>query len=545
MIYDISIPKEDAIKDFNLLTQDGIVGFYNICEIIQIFGFESKINKAFNIFTIATFEKSNRNININEENITKGSLQSFRGNKGIKWGIKKKIININDSKEFFERLINQNIFKLENECQIEELSFLKKQYIPPNHGSRFDNQISKVLKNNFDEGSYIIEGFDLTKENVKFILDNPELLKEFSEKVSEYISISIGSLSDRLGNVIFQFPIRIFKSSIKNIKPDKGFNIKLYYDDEMEEIPTLDIVAFNKLDGVITDFKVEKIKEEAEVIISTRNEVEYKIIEPKNNLILSSRISETIKEIIMDTHIPSIRKRTFALNNKMCEIDTVILEKGNDRNKLIKKYKDMNKSIPQNLKRNEEDWIRNRKYDDELKELEKNKKFIQYYGKDGDDEKALDDIRFLIKRYGKQGVYLWDPYLSADDIKKTLYYTPYINVPLKAISELESTKKCSKEERKKDIKKEFEMDDIDDLQMDFEFRAKFGDNGFKFHDRFIIFPLERPRVWSLGISVNQLGKSHHIMQEVKNAQHILNAFNELWEKLDCEECKVWKTTKNS
>lgn len=49
-------------------------------------------------------------------------------------------------------------------------------------------------------------------------------------------------------------------------------------------------------------------------------------------------------------------------------------------------------------------------------------------------------------------------------------------------------------------------------------------------------------VWSLGISVNQLGKSHHILQEVKHAQHILNAFNELWDLLDNEECLVWKNS---
>ena len=523
MNYRISIPKEDVMNDFNLLRQNGVVGFYRRCEIIQIFGLKLETNEVFNIFTIAIFEKNNVDIN-NEEYITKGGLQKFRGNKGIKWGIKKKIINIKDSKDFFERLINQNIFKLDKECQIEELCFSGKQYIPPNNGSRFDNQISKVLKNNFDEGSYIIEGFDLTKENVKFILDDLELLKEFSEKVCENISISIGDLPNRFGNVIFQFPIRIFKSSIKNIKPDKGFNIKLYYDDEMKEIPILDIVAFNKLDGIITDAKVGKIKEEAEVTISTRNDAEYKIIESKNNLILSSLTFETIKEIKeirFYTNIGIQKKRYFKLDNKMIDVNIYISEEDEDIYKFIKIY------------------------NDELKNPEENEEFIQYYGKEGDDEKALKYIRFLIRKYGKRGVYLWDPYLSVYDIKKTLYYTPYVNASLRAISSLENIDGISKEKNKENIKKEFQMDNIDDLQMNFEFRAKFGNNGFKFHDRFIIFPLERPKVWSLGISVNQLGKSHHIIQEVKNAQHILSAFNELWEKLDCGECKIWKTTKNS
>ena len=56
----------------------------------------------------------------------------------------------------------------------------------------------------------------------------------------------------------------------------------------------------------------------------------------------------------------------------------------------------------------------------------------------------------------------------------------------------------------------------------------------------IIFPSEKPKVWSLGASINQLGESHHILQEVKNAQHIVNAFDKLWEELSSEECLIWK-----
>ena len=88
---------------------------------------------------------------------------------------------------------------------------------------------------------------------------------------------------------------------------------------------------------------------------------------------------------------------------------------------------------------------------------------------------------------------------------------------------------------------EFNKDDKEFLFLNLEIRGKIGTNGYDFHDRFLIFPSEKPKVWSLGISVNQLGKSHHILQEVKNAKHILNAFNQLWEELNREECLVWKS----
>ena len=98
-----------------------------------------------------------------------------------------------------------------------------------------------------------------------------------------------------------------------------------------------------------------------------------------------------------------------------------------------------------------------------------------------------------------------------------------------------------KEQARQEMIEKFNKDDKEFLFLNLEVRGKIGSNGYGFHDRFLIFPLETPKVWSLGISVNSLGKSHHILQEVKHSQHILNAFNDLWEKLDKEECLVWKS----
>ena len=187
-----------------------------------------------------------------------------------------------------------------------------------------------------------------------------------------------------------------------------------------------------------------------------------------------------------------------------------------------------------------DDWIRDRKYEQELKELEKSKSFIQYFGKE--EEKALVDVRYLINKYGQQGVYIWDPYLSAKDIKNTLYFCDTTYVPLRGISGLgNGNKKHKRETFKKNMIKEFDEDDKQFLFLNLEVKGKIGSSGYDFHDRFLIFPLEKPKVWSLGISVNQLGASHHILQEVKNAQHILNAFNKLWNELNDEECLIWKS----
>jgi hypothetical protein len=76
-----------------------------------------------------------------------------------------------------------------------------------------------------------------------------------------------------------------------------------------------------------------------------------------------------------------------------------------------------------------------------------------------------------------------------------------------------------------------------------EYRIRIGQAGFKFHDRFLIFPRieEPPLAWSLGTSVNGVGKAHHILQRVDNGRLIMDAFAELWDQLTGSRHLIWKT----
>jgi hypothetical protein len=77
-----------------------------------------------------------------------------------------------------------------------------------------------------------------------------------------------------------------------------------------------------------------------------------------------------------------------------------------------------------------------------------------------------------------------------------------------------------------------------------EIRCQKGTDGWKFHDRFLIFPgskYEAPRVWSMGSSINSIGNNHSILMEIKNAQNVLDAFNALWGELS--HSVIWKYPK--
>lgn len=75
-----------------------------------------------------------------------------------------------------------------------------------------------------------------------------------------------------------------------------------------------------------------------------------------------------------------------------------------------------------------------------------------------------------------------------------------------------------------------------------EFRVRTGQSGYAFHDRFLILPQSDGShlAWSLGISVNALGKQHHIIQQVEHAEQIADSFLRLWDDLEADPLtKVW------
>ena len=80
-----------------------------------------------------------------------------------------------------------------------------------------------------------------------------------------------------------------------------------------------------------------------------------------------------------------------------------------------------------------------------------------------------------------------------------------------------------------------------DTDLRLSFRSVHGNNGTSFHDRYLIlkFGINKTRVWSLGTSINSVGKSHHIIQIVESPMLIDNFFDEVWQKTADEGCKIY------
>ncbi|KAL0630426.1 hypothetical protein Q9L58_010727, partial [Maublancomyces gigas] len=217
-----------------------------------------------------------------------------------------------------------------------------------------------------------------------------------------------------------------------------------------------------------------------------------------------------------------------------------------------------------------EPWISQRVFGESVTSLKARKEFVQY-GIDeatkqqtaeedglpkehyeGEDTKpediprkhvrrlvALEDLRWLMKEHGTEGVWLWDPFLNAEDVLRTLFFCPHNDVPLRALTagktapdctQRLNTENCSSgrehqrlareraERKKQEQAAQLEAAKGNCRGLQLEFRIREGSAGWAFHDRFIIFPRAQSGAlaWSLGTSINSFGVEHHILQKVSH-----------------------------
>ena len=190
-----------------------------------------------------------------------------------------------------------------------------------------------------------------------------------------------------------------------------------------------------------------------------------------------------------------------------------------------------------------DDYIKKRQYDRRVQELYKRAEFRQY-GRGMQSQKALDDVIMLMDRVKTGKVYLWDPYLTVEDLLHTWYFTKSMNVKLYAITSSEIAEKSKMCTDDWIIQQQEIMNKRSNhYGIHVELRCQRENFGYPFHDRFLMNLSEdsrEPQVWSLGTSVNSLGKKHHVIQSVEHPQILVDAFEELWEELSNPKCLVWK-----
>ena len=448
------------MDEYELLVKKGNIGIYNSCEVTELVIMES--NKIYNLYTICVFQ---------EKNVTPDKDKYDRFCKKINLDecsicIFQYELTLAEIKENFEKLIHEYKWisnrKGEYSVKDNDLRRLNKQFIP----SIDNNRLNHVLKNNFYSGSYILEFFD-EKKKFDFLTEDEEHFEKISKKINKRLPINLFKVRDRLGNFIFQFPVNIVNIKTK-VASDSwesiNFNLdwhSLIKNQSPECILEVDSTLDNNHIG--TNFEEYDGNDFQEVNAGNVDSlVNIKIWRKNPRLLLYSDSSHYIKSIGLSMSIGTHNKRYFMNDGEMEFISL--------------NSKDFESSV-----KNQEyyQYIENSMGIKEKELLEKTLSFKQYTPFK-DKSEGIGDLRRLIRENGKNGVYLWDPFLSFKDIVNTLFYCPFEGVALKALE----SKKLNKDEldNQKDL---FSNLNSNFKGLNLEFRIQ---QSKKAHDRFLIFP---------------------------------------------------------
>lgn len=526
---------------FKLLTPN-IIGFYNQFEVITVFALPKHENnkQPFNVLTVVVAQEEPTEESQQEIFLTPKPL-NIQGVKNISFGVIKYSLRLEETKKLLMNLVLNNVWTAnkKNLSFSSNLELVPRRFVPSDATQSVP--LNNILKNNFWSGSHVFEWFDTTKEMLKFLLDQPDLLQKLSEGIQRYIPIKIASVSDRLGNLIVQLPVSIAITDVRHTKKSHDLILKIaWHPKASPEGKNLIFSCVRLEDRTCHDFYSCRVETNEVTIpmMHARGTHRYYLWDDDTKILLAaSAKSSFIYEFSINSGIIEHEPRCFFIKNSQQVKELVRVEiVSNDS---FNVNPDGN-----NCSMESRTWTEQRLYQHEKTDLLNQKKLIQYEWNQSN--KAYTDLRKLIQQHGQESVYLWDPYLAPQDILKTLFYCSHANSILKAITALEFSPNADKQ-TKIDLMRNYGQELEDSCENKFglklEFRAKFDQYGWSFHDRFLIFPKTRtgPRAWSLGTSVNSLGNAHHIFQEVSDGRLIADAFENLWNALDHQECLVWKS----
>ena len=525
-----------AVAKLEQLITPGVLGFYNELEATIIFALPPGQNVPINIFSILVAEERS-GVSPQTFKYLSSSRIKLKGLRNWTFGVAQYTFPVSNLLSLIKGFCETGVWKPSGQpLQIAKLNTIPIQFVPPD--STIETPLNRLLKNNFWNGSHIFEFSDEKKMALHPLYDDPRRLQELSSAVQECIPLELASLSDRLGNIIIQLPVNIVASKFKLLNRSSDISIEIAWHPQAVPRP-LRAICEMQFDGVVTGYVSSLVKAPNTIlpIQSVQGLLRGAIWDEKHDVILvATNSTGFISSLALNVQTSDIEPRTFREKGKLeCQIGLI------------------NQPIESRVGKTNitQKWIERRMYNNDRLKAAAERYFVLYKPQNGQQElchrKALEDVRFLVRKYGQMGVWLWDPYLSAHDIIETLFHCPHKNSDLRALTaaEIEPSKKRADKATFIRQQRNILNGVVGNLRgLRLEYRIRMGLSGGNFHDRFLIFPQAQhgALVWSLGTSLNDLGRTHHILQQVDDGQLVMDAFTDLWDQLAESKCVIWKNT---
>lgn len=539
-----------AIQDFDLLTTPNVVGFYKECELIHVFLSSKEKRKLYHYFAVANFEEFiEPDSTLRDQNITT-KLQEISLDFSL--GIVKKRLSLDDVRKVLVGLAQGSMSVAGQPFELPvAMQLLPKIHVPSLWGYE-GVPISQVLKPNLWGDRYVIECVAIANPFQDVL--SPIEIAQIDEIIKSLIPINLSLLPDKVGSTIFEFPITILSAGAHISKDWTHASIEMTGDVDSINAQNVISIITTKLDGNVTGTSThEGTTAGEEFTIGDSNNLELRVYNKGNDVIFHHSMVNFIRGFNMSMSIgrSNSEPRTY-LDLDGTEVTVELFERGPSTRESIVQY---------------DSRTRKRIYQNEIHE--RSGRFLSV--RKGDRDKAVAFIRQQLYDFSGNAteVWLWDPYLQCQDIFDTLYHIAIRNIRFKCITSVAKKKErledvkeisrlklvklfCESFRPKNTEKSRFEefkasqretfIQKSNNLGVQLEFRACHDNIGFDFHDRFLFFIPESidelPTVFSLGTSINSLGKSHHLMQQTLDPRNIVAAFEELWKMLDRDDARI-------
>ena len=507
------------LEQFELWLRPGVLGFYRSCE-VTVCGLLDHDGRAHNLFTILVFE--DRELASGEPVFLTKKNERFGD--GIRLLAVQYHISLEAAADILREIQAQNgqIATPLGPLETALMTSVPAYFVP--RCSTVTILVNSVLKNNF-RGSMVSEWFG-EQDRILRMLKAAELQKA-ALRIRELLPIDLFTLSDHIGNVLFQFPQEIAFCKLSHT--ETAVTCSVSFDERVQSTEKYALNVFTDHDELLMDHHAAMGKDGSLALYLSNTGGPYVIAltDMENGIPILWQTTSTIRQVggILEIEGDADCVRTVRLPDGTSEQITV------------------NSVIPISAGQPAPPWeeaSRHRQYERRMEELVKRLEFVRY-GRAGDERaKALEDLRRLMRMEPLARACLWDPYLTAQDLLETWYFTNTGGKELRAITSNVVIKEGTLESWKA-AQRDTLAGGSNQLGINLRWRIQHSLFGFPFHDRFLILiPREgAPRVWSLGTSVNSFGKKHHILQQVANPRYILDDFEELWAALEDDSCQIW------
>ncbi len=208
--------------DYRLLSTPGNLGFYRRCSVVEVFLVVKETREILPLYTLVAFEEAT------PEAMSPSYVgRPFPVGKDHALGIRTYELTMEDAEAVFLELLRTNSWTAHNKGERgpNPVRPLRRQFVPSNSTCR----VNTILKNNFFGGSHLIEFFDESKAHLAFLTETNDrrLFDQVIQTVQDRIPLQLQTNPDRLGSVIFQFPITIV--DVRSLIEEKGTRYRVHF----------------------------------------------------------------------------------------------------------------------------------------------------------------------------------------------------------------------------------------------------------------------------------------------------------------------------